>query len=126
MHTHTHTHTHTPAPTPPARAQSDIYGERCILLGAVHGMVEALFRRYTRQGMSAEDAYKNSVECITGPVSRIISTQVGVRVRGAGVACCLHAQACMCVCACVCVCVCMQVRIAPWCFSRCAWSPRTS
>jgi ketol-acid reductoisomerase len=31
--------------------KSDIYGERCILLGAVHGMVEALFRRYTRQGM---------------------------------------------------------------------------
>ena len=31
------------------KVQSDIYGERCILLGAVHGMVEALFRRYTRQ-----------------------------------------------------------------------------
>ena len=31
--------------------KSDIYGERCILLGAVHGMVEGLFRRYTRQGM---------------------------------------------------------------------------
>ncbi len=29
--------------------KSDIYGERAILLGAVHGMVEALFRRYTRQ-----------------------------------------------------------------------------
>jgi ketol-acid reductoisomerase len=55
--------------------KSDIYGERCILLGAVHGMVEALFRRYTRQGMSDEDAFKHSVECITGPVSKIISTQ---------------------------------------------------
>ena len=32
--------------------KSDIYGERCILLGAVHGMVEALFRRYTRQARS--------------------------------------------------------------------------
>lgn len=31
--------------------KSDIYGERCVLLGAVHGIVEALFRRYTRQGM---------------------------------------------------------------------------
>ena len=31
--------------------RSDIYGERCILLGAVHGMVEGLFRRFTRQGM---------------------------------------------------------------------------
>jgi ketol-acid reductoisomerase len=34
--------------------KSDIYGERCILLGAVHGMVEALFRRYTRAGMRWE------------------------------------------------------------------------
>eukprot|EP00891_Asterochloris_glomerata_P009483 jgi/Astpho2/9483/fgenesh1_pm.00145_%23_22_t len=55
--------------------KSDIYGERCILLGAVHGMVEGLFRRYTRQGMSEEDAFKNSVECITGPISRTVSTK---------------------------------------------------
>ena len=89
--------------------RSDIYGERCILLGAVHGMAEGLFRRFVRQGMrwpgrlcfalawllllcagrhaqatpadehlcacSEEDAFKNSVECITGPISRIISTQ---------------------------------------------------
>ena len=31
--------------------RSDIYGERCILLGAVHGMAEGLFRRFVRQGM---------------------------------------------------------------------------
>jgi len=55
--------------------KSDIYGERCILLGAVHGMSEALFRRYTREGMSDEDAFKQSVECITGRVSKTISTQ---------------------------------------------------
>jgi ketol-acid reductoisomerase len=55
--------------------KSDIYGERCILLGAVHGMVEALFRRYTRQGMSDEEAFKHTVECITGPISKTISTQ---------------------------------------------------
>lgn len=30
--------------------RSDIYGERCVLLGAVHGIVEGLFRRYVRQG----------------------------------------------------------------------------
>ncbi len=30
---------------------SDIYGERGILLGAVHGIVESLYRRYQRQGM---------------------------------------------------------------------------
>lgn len=31
--------------------RSDIYGERCVLLGAVHGMVEGLFTRYVRHGM---------------------------------------------------------------------------
>ena len=34
--------------------RSDIYGERCILLGAVHGMAEGLFRRFVRQGMRWE------------------------------------------------------------------------
>jgi len=55
--------------------KSDIYGERCILLGAVHGMSEALFRRYTRQGMSDEEAFKQSVESITGKISKMISTK---------------------------------------------------
>jgi ketol-acid reductoisomerase len=31
--------------------RSDIYGERAVLLGAVHGIVESLFRRYVQQGM---------------------------------------------------------------------------
>jgi ketol-acid reductoisomerase len=55
--------------------KSDIYGERGILLGAVHGIVESLFRRYTAQGMSEEDAYKNTVEGITGVISKTISTK---------------------------------------------------
>ena len=29
--------------------RSDIYGERGILLGAVHGIVETLFRRFVKQ-----------------------------------------------------------------------------
>ncbi|CAN6336749.1 unnamed protein product [Urochloa humidicola] len=41
--------------------KSDIFGERGILLGAVHGIVEALFRRYTEQGMDEESAYKSTV-----------------------------------------------------------------
>ncbi|XP_047091635.1 ketol-acid reductoisomerase, chloroplastic-like [Lolium rigidum] len=53
--------------------RSDIFGERGILLGAVHGIVEALFRRYTEQGMDEDLAYKNTVECITGIVSKTIS-----------------------------------------------------
>jgi ketol-acid reductoisomerase len=31
--------------------KSDIYGERGILLGAVHGIIESLYRRYLAQGM---------------------------------------------------------------------------
>lgn len=53
--------------------RSDIYGERGILLGAVHGITEGLYRRFVSQGMSKEDAYLNSVECITGPISDAIS-----------------------------------------------------
>ena len=30
---------------------SDIYGERCCILGGVHAVVESLFRRYVRDGM---------------------------------------------------------------------------
>lgn len=55
--------------------KSDIYGERGILLGAVHGIVEGLFRRYTAQGMSPEDAFINSSESITGPITKKISKQ---------------------------------------------------
>ncbi|CAG9461024.1 unnamed protein product [Pedinophyceae sp. YPF-701] len=58
--------------------KSDIYGERMILLGAVHGIVESLFRRYTASGMSEEEAFKQTVECITGPITRIISTDGGI------------------------------------------------
>lgn len=38
--------------------KSDIYGERGILLGAVHGIIEGLFRRYVAAGMSPEQAFK--------------------------------------------------------------------
>jgi ketol-acid reductoisomerase len=53
--------------------KSDIFGERGILLGAVHGVVEVLFRWFVSQGMSKDDAFINSVESITGPISRMIS-----------------------------------------------------
>jgi ketol-acid reductoisomerase len=52
---------------------SDISGERGILLGAVHGVVESLFRRYRELGMTAEEAFRRSAESVTGPISRIIS-----------------------------------------------------
>ncbi|KEH39271.1 ketol-acid reductoisomerase [Medicago truncatula] len=46
-----------------------------ILLGAVHGIVESLFRRYTESGMAKDLTYKNIVESITGVISRTISTK---------------------------------------------------
>ena len=55
--------------------RSDIFGERGILLGGVHGIVESLYRRYVKDGMSEEDAFKNTVECITGPITKTISTK---------------------------------------------------
>eukprot|EP00596_Hydrurales_sp_CCMP1899_P002253 CAMPEP_0119041434 /NCGR_PEP_ID=MMETSP1177-20130426/12061_1 /TAXON_ID=2985 /ORGANISM="Ochromonas sp, Strain CCMP1899" /LENGTH=504 /DNA_ID=CAMNT_0007007471 /DNA_START=178 /DNA_END=1692 /DNA_ORIENTATION=+ len=55
--------------------KSDIYGERGILLGAVHAIVEGLYRRYVKQGMTPEEAFINSSESITGPITKQISTQ---------------------------------------------------
>lgn len=54
---------------------SDLTGGRAILLAAVHGIVEALYRRYRDQGMSETDAYRHSVDSVTGPISRIISKE---------------------------------------------------
>jgi len=55
--------------------RSDIYGERGILLGAVHGIVESLFRRYVRDGMTPEQAFIESSESITGNIVKVISTK---------------------------------------------------
>jgi ketol-acid reductoisomerase len=54
--------------------RSDIFGERGILLGAVHGIVELLYRRFiTVDQMSEEEAFRHSVESVTGPISKTIS-----------------------------------------------------
>ncbi len=53
--------------------KSDIFGERGILLGAVHGIVESLFRWYQLNGMSDEDAFLNSTESLTGSISSLLS-----------------------------------------------------
>ena len=53
--------------------QSDIFGERGILLGAVHGIVEVLYRWFVRQEFLEAEAYISSVECITGPISKMVS-----------------------------------------------------
>ncbi|MFJ2160691.1 ketol-acid reductoisomerase [Streptomyces sp. NPDC087856] len=53
--------------------RSDIVGERAILLGAVHGIVESLFTRYRLTGDDAVTAYERSCENVTGPIARTIS-----------------------------------------------------
>ncbi|ARV62434.1 ketol-acid reductoisomerase [Nostocales cyanobacterium HT-58-2] len=53
--------------------KSDIFGERGILLGAVYGIVESLYRWFLRHGHSQEKAYINSVESLTGPMTKMIS-----------------------------------------------------
>ncbi|MBX3011790.1 MAG: hypothetical protein KF832_09810 [Caldilineaceae bacterium] len=53
--------------------KSDIFGERGILLGAVHGIVESLYRWFIAHGQSHEEAFTNAVESITGPISHMIS-----------------------------------------------------
>ncbi len=56
--------------------RSDIFGERGILLGAVHGIVESLYRRFSyEQGMDEKEAFKQTVESITGPISKTISRE---------------------------------------------------
>ncbi|MEV0172208.1 ketol-acid reductoisomerase [Streptomyces sp. NPDC050803] len=58
--------------------RSDIVGERAILLGAVHGIVESLFTRYRLAGDDEVTAYEKSCENITGPIARTIS-RAGLR-----------------------------------------------
>ncbi|MCB0963043.1 MAG: hypothetical protein KDA98_07035 [Acidimicrobiales bacterium] len=53
--------------------RSDIFGERGILLGGVHGLVEALYRRYRGEGATQEDAFRRTAEAVTGPISKTIS-----------------------------------------------------
>ncbi|MHB0897568.1 MAG: ketol-acid reductoisomerase [Spirochaetales bacterium] len=53
--------------------KSDIFGERAVLLGGVHGIVEFLFRHYQAEGMKPEEAFVHSTESLTGPISRTLS-----------------------------------------------------
>lgn len=53
--------------------RSDIVGERGILLGAVHGLVEALDRQFLLDGADPVTAYERACETVTGPIARTIS-----------------------------------------------------
>ncbi|HZN16257.1 MAG TPA: hypothetical protein VFB78_18460 [Acidimicrobiales bacterium] len=53
--------------------RSDVFGERGILLGALHGIVESLFRRFTELGDPPDKAFVRACESVTGPLARLIS-----------------------------------------------------
>lgn len=53
--------------------KSDIFGERGVLLGAIHGIIEFLFRHFVKQGMSEEEAFKRAAEGLTGPITKKVS-----------------------------------------------------
>ena len=52
---------------------SDLFGERSILLGAVHGIVEALYQHYLDDGVPPEAAFDRACESLTGPIRETIS-----------------------------------------------------
>jgi len=54
--------------------KSDIFGERGILLGAVHGICESLYRWFRGHGRQPDDAFLDSAKSITGAISKQIST----------------------------------------------------
>ncbi|MFB6720643.1 ketol-acid reductoisomerase [Kribbella sp. NPDC056345] len=62
---------------------SDLSGERGILAGGLHGLVESLYRHYGDLGLSDEEAFRHSAESLTGPISRVISQEgmIGVYKR---------------------------------------------
>ena len=55
--------------------RSDVFGERAILLGAVHGIVEALYRQARDEGDEEEVAFERACESLTGPLARTLSRQ---------------------------------------------------
>jgi ketol-acid reductoisomerase len=52
---------------------SDLFGERSILLGAVHGIVEALYQRYLEEGATPQESFNRACESVTGPIRETIS-----------------------------------------------------
>ena len=53
--------------------RSDVFGERGVLLGALHGIVESLYRRACELGADPRGAFLRACETITGPIARTIS-----------------------------------------------------
>lgn len=56
-----------------SEVNSDIFGERGILLGGVWAVVEVIYRDRIAHGCKPEEAFRKTVESLTGPISKIIS-----------------------------------------------------
>jgi ketol-acid reductoisomerase len=63
--------------------RSDLVGERAILIGAVHGIVESLYQRYRLAGDAPARAFSRSAEAVTGAISPAISKTGLLAVRSA-------------------------------------------
>lgn len=53
--------------------RSDVFGERAMLLGGVHGLSEAMYEYKRRHDVSKPQAYMEVVESLVGPISETIS-----------------------------------------------------
>lgn len=56
-----------------SEVNSDIFGERGILLGGVWAVVEVAYRHFLEDCLSPEEAFRQAVESLTGPISKTIS-----------------------------------------------------
>ncbi|NDD67435.1 ketol-acid reductoisomerase, partial [bacterium] len=53
--------------------KSDIFGERGILLGAIHGICETMYRWLVGKGVTPDEAFQRTAMSITKPISQLIS-----------------------------------------------------
>ncbi len=56
-----------------SEVNSDIFGERGILLGGVWAVVEVIYRDRIAHGYEPKEAFRKTVESLTGPISKTIS-----------------------------------------------------
>lgn len=53
--------------------RSDVFGERGVLLGGLHGLVESLYRWRLDAELPPEEAFVRGCETVTGPIRELIS-----------------------------------------------------
>lgn len=58
-----------------SEVNSDIFGERAVLLGGVWAIAEVAYRQYVEACLSETEAFRQSVEALTGPISKKISKE---------------------------------------------------